>query len=294
VLRRQKTILALLAESRRPVTSTVLVKLAFLLRRETVLGKDPIFYDFVPYLYGPFSFALYRELDCLQRDGLITKTSERFALNGTAMPAIRDHVSGLSDDVRLAVSFVTKKYGCSDHHELLSGVYSRYPWYATRSQRSDLKPPGLGDPKLAQPAVYTVGYQQKSVDGFFDGLLRAGIQVVVDVRANPVSRKYGFARSSMRGIAEKLGMEYRHLPRLGIPSEERAGLGTEASYKRLLDMYEHQILPERRADVDELARMMKTKPSVLVCMEQDVTCCHRSRLASAVSNVSGLPVDHLA
>ena len=88
-------------------------------------------------------------------------------------------------------------------------------------------------------------------------------------------------------------MEYRHLPRVGISSKERTGLGTEASYKRLLDMYEHQMLPERQADVDELAHMMKAKPSVLVCMEQNALCCHRSRLASAVSKVSGLPVDHL-
>ena len=293
VLRRQKTILALLAESQQPVTATVLVKLAFLLRRETILASDPAFYDFVPYLYGPFSFALYRELDCLQRDGLITKTDERFALSGTAVTTVREHLSGLASDVRSAVSFVVKKYGGSDHRELLSDVYSRYPWYASRSERTDLKPPGLVDRKLAPPAVYTAGYQQKSVDGFFDDLLRAGIQVIVDVRANPVSRKYGFARSSMGNIAEKLGMEYRHLPRLGIPSEDRAGLDDEASYQRLLDRYEHEMLPERRVDVDELAQRMKAKPCVLVCMEQDVRSCHRSRLASAVSKVSGLAVNHL-
>jgi len=293
VFRRQKTILALLAESNRSLISTVLVKLAFLLRRETVLANDPAFYDFVPHLYGPFSFVLYRELGYLQRDGLVTKTNDRFTLNRTAMPTIRDHIAELPSDVWSAVRLVTKKYGCYGHRELLSKVYHRYPWYAIRSERSDLKPPGLADRKPAQPAVYTAGYQQKSVDAFFDSLLRAGIQVVVDVRANPVSRKYGFARSSMRGIAEKLDMEYRHLPHLGIPSKKRVGLGTEASYKRLLDMYERDILPDRRADVDELARMMKTQPSVLVCMEQDVTCCHRSRLASAVSRVSGLPIDHL-
>ena len=293
MLRRQKTILALLAESQRPVTSTVLVKLAFLLRRETVLGHDSTFYDFLPHLYGPFSFALYRELDCLQRDGLLTEVHERLALNGTAIRAIRDHIAALPDDVRSAVKLVTKKYGSYDHRQLLSDIYCRYPWYATRSERTDLKPPGLKARKLAQPAVYTVGYQQKSVDGFFDGLLRAGIQLVVDVRANPVSRKYGFARSSMCSIAEKVGMEYCHLPRLGIPSEDRADLGTQVSYKHLLDMYERDILPDRRDDVTELSGMMKSKPSVLVCMEQDVSCCHRSRLALAVSKVSGLSVNHL-
>ena len=93
MLRRQKTVLALLAEAHEPMTSTLLVKLVFLLRRETILRDDPVFYDFVPYLYGPFSFALYRELDCLQRDGLVTNTDERWAINGPAMPKIRDHIS---------------------------------------------------------------------------------------------------------------------------------------------------------------------------------------------------------
>ena len=275
------------------MTSTLLVKLVFLLRRETILRDDPVFYDFVPYLYGPFSFALYRELDCLQRDGLVTNTDERWAINGPAMPKIRDHISGLPRDVASAISRITREYERLDTRELLSSVYSRYPWYAVHSERKDLKPPGLKDRKLAEPAVYTAGYQQKSVDGFFDDLLRAGMQVVIDVRANPVSRKYGFARSSMGGIAEKLGMQYRHLPRLGIPSEKRVGLGSELSYDCLLDMYEHEILPRRKVDVQDLSRMMKAKPSVLVCAEQDVRSCHRSRLATAVSRVNGLPVNHL-
>ena len=51
-----------------------------------------------------------------------------------------------------------------------------------------------------------------------------------------------------------------------------------------------------RADlvlVDELAMMMKDNVSVIVCMEQDVRLCHRSRLAVAISKVNGLPVHHL-
>ena len=293
MLRRQKTILALLAESHRPVPRTVLVKLAFLLRRETVLRDDPAFYDFVPYRYGPFSFALYRELDGLHRDGFVTKADGQLALNTQMITTIRERISELAGTVRAAVSFVTRMYGRTARRDLVRDIYARYPWYATHSQLTNLKPMNLTIRQPAKPAVYTAGYQHKSVDDFFDDLLRAGIQVVIDVRANPVSRKYGFTRSFMCGIAEKLGMEYCHFPRLGIPRKERTGLGSEASYIHLLNTYESEVLPDLRTDVEELARMMKKKPSVLVCMEQDVRNCHRSRLAMAVSKVSGLPIHHI-
>ncbi|HSW47284.1 MAG TPA: DUF488 family protein [Phycisphaerae bacterium] len=293
MLRRQKTILAILAEYGRPVPATVLVKLAFLLRRETVLKEDAVFYDFVPHLYGPFSFALYRELDGLQRDDLVTRTDEQLMLNVLQMATIRERISELAGEVRSAVGAVVRKYGRSSLRDLLRDVYTRYPWYATHSERVDLRPMSLGERPLAPPAVYTAGYQDKSVDGFFDGMLRAGIQAIMDVRANPISRKYGFARSSIRSIAEKLGLDYSHLPRLGIPSVHRVGLSDEASYARLLDSYESKMLPCRQADVEELARLVSAKPSVLVCMERDVRCCHRSRLAAAVARVSSLPIRHL-
>ena len=71
MLMRQRTILDLLTRIERPVTRTVLGKLVFLLRHETVLWHSPSFYDFVPYKYGPFSFTLYRELELLRQTGYV-------------------------------------------------------------------------------------------------------------------------------------------------------------------------------------------------------------------------------
>jgi len=269
------------------------MQLAFLMRHETILRDDPVFYDFVPYRYGPFSFTLYRELERLHKDGLVTKADEGLILNAQMMTTIRERISELPGVVQSAIGLVVRTHGSTAIHDLLKDVYTRYPWYATRSQRADLRPRNLPWRKPAEPAVYTAGYQSKSVDGFFNDLLRFGIQLIVDVRANPVSRKYGFARSSMSGIAAKLGMEYLHLPRLGIPSNKRAGLGSTASYERLLTWYESEMLSDRKTDVNELAQLMRKKPSVLVCMEQDARCCHRSRLATSVSQISSLPVSHL-
>lgn len=292
MLRRQKTILALLSEAGNPVSATALVKWAFLLRQETNYVADPTFYDFVPYKFGPFSFALYRELESLQRDGYVSDENNRLRLTERLRKASLEKVRELSQAELSSVTGVLQEYGRMRRRTLLHNVYKRYPHYASKSELADLRVDSEGETPVADPAAYTAGYEGKSVDAFFDGLLRVGIRRVFDVRANPVSRKYGFAGSSMAGIAKKLDLGYTHLPSLGVPSKARVGLGSKASYKRLLDRYERQ-LPEHAMEVDDLGNHMVALPSVLVCVEGDVECCHRSRLAVAVSKASGLPVRHL-
>ncbi|HUQ72751.1 MAG TPA: DUF488 domain-containing protein [Planctomycetaceae bacterium] len=138
-----------------------------------------------------------------------------------------------------------------------------------------------------------MGYEGKSIDGFFNGLLESRIAAIVDVRANPVSRKYGFAKRSMSEIAKKLGVEYHHLPELGIASSERADLSDFDSYQRLLDRYEHRMLPGRPEAIKASIDLIREKPSALLCMEKDVRCCHRGRLAAAVAVDLGWPINHL-
>jgi len=293
VLTRQKVILALLHKAGGTLTHTLLVKYAFLLRHETGFGTDHDFYDFVPYKYGPFSFGLYRELGTLARDGLVMSADDRVTLeSGTAQFSATD-AEELDSDGRRAVTAVVTRYGRMSHHSLLREVYGRYPWYATKSERQDLAPKQMPRVPRAALAVYSVGYEGKSVDRFFDSLLRAGIQAILDVRANPISRKYGFARRSLSEIAGKLGLDYHHLPELGIPTAERAHSDDFASLRRLLDRYEQEMLPQQRAAVAQAARMIQEKPSALLCMEKDAARCHRSRLASALSRATGLPIVHL-
>lgn len=293
MLRRQKTILGLLVNSGHTLKRTQLVKLAFLLRKQTEVGKDPTFYDFVPYKYGPFSFALYRELDALERSGYFQSDGERLAIVPQMSGGVRDLVDELPESTRFAVASVATRYKGMTHERLLRHVYERYPWYAVKSERTDLISDRAATIPTAQPAVYTVGYEGKSIDRFFNGLLKNGIQVIIDVRANPVSRKYGFARLSLERIAEYLSIEYCHHPTLGITGDRRIDLNDFASYQRLLDTYERDTLPAQAEEVRRLARKVLREPSVLLCVERDVRCCHRSRLAKALAAQSRLPIIHL-
>jgi uncharacterized protein (DUF488 family) len=176
---------------------------------------------------------------------------------------------------------------------LLKKVYSDYPWYATQSELRDLVPENLPTNGPAPIAIYTVGYEGKSVDAFFDNLMRHGMRALLDVRANPVSRKYGFAAKSLREIGAKLGLAYWHLPALGIEGAKRTSLTSFAAYQKLLDHYQTKMLPRQTSSIKQLVKLIVDRPSALLCMERDVRCCHRSRLAVAAAEATGLPVVHL-
>ena len=289
MLRRQRTILRLLSAAGEQVSATQLQKYIFLLREETSLGRDSTFYEFLPYKYGPYSFAAQREIDTLVAYGYIKSSATSLEITTLG----KTESTEVGSDAARAVLAIVSKYAKTPLRTLLKDVYARYPWYASNSDLKDLVPDDAPKPKSAPVAVYTMGYEDRSVDGFLDRLLRTGIRKVVDVRANPVSRKYGFARSSLASLAGKLGLGYTHCPELGISSEKRRDVETPDEFQELFGYYEREILPEEADAVAKVAELMKTVPSVLVCMEKEAVDCHRSRLATRVASLTNLKIVHL-
>ncbi len=146
---------------------------------------------------------------------------------------------------------------------------------------------------VASLAVYTAGYEGQQVDGFLNTLLLNGIQQLLDVRNNPISRQYGYHKTTLGRLCKSLDIEYVHRPELGIPPVLRQSLKTQADYEVLFAKYEADILANQTVAVEEVSQLVQTKPTVLVCMEADPHMCHRTRLAKAVSEKSRLPVRHL-
>lgn len=291
MLTRQKMLLSLLSDVQGSVDRTPLMKYAFLLRQEGI-GDDSAYYDFVPYKYGPFSFALYRDLEILNRDGYLS-FGESVSLNADAGPAIRAALDRLPAALRAVSSRIIREYGKLSSNDLLKRIYAKYPWFTINSERADLCDSREPARPVAVPAVYTAGYEGHSVDSFFNHLLEEGIQAIVDVRNNPFSRKYGFAQKSMGTIAGRLGIAYLHFPELGILSELRSALADDEAYQALFRKYETEILPGRQPAINRVADLMRQQPSTLVCMERDVNHCHRGRLAVAVARANHLAISHL-
>ena len=286
MLNRQKALIELLRTARRPVLVTELTKWAFLLRAETASTGGSAFYDFVPYRFGPFSFALYHELRKLEREGWLTvRSSGRRSEVSLCSPAEDCQLKDITvaDDI----SHVIAEFGDLGHGELFDRVYEAHPSYTVNSEvRRLAKRP------IAPLAVYTAGYEGRSVDSFLGLLVESGIRHLIDVRRNPIARRYGFHKSTLCRLCNNLDIDYTHLPMLGIASEQRRGLD-RSEYKPLFDNYERETLVEEADAVAKAAALVTRKPSVLVCMEACPQECHRSRLATKMAALTGLSVRNL-
>ncbi|MEZ6142005.1 MAG: DUF488 family protein [Zavarzinella sp.] len=285
MLNRQKLLLFMLKLADRSVSRTELTKWCFLLRKEGVTSGGPAFYDFVPYQYGPFSFALYQEVDKLVAQNYMQEDGDnKWSLNPNLAASVGTPEKAIEGDVKRIFS----RFGKLDSASLIDYVYERYPAFTVNSKLRK-----LANRPETQPAVYTAGYEGLSIDGFLNLLVVSGIRRLIDVRNNPIARRYGFHKSTLRRLTERLDIQYVHLPELGIRSEDRRCLVDQVAYESLFDNYEKTVLQNELKSIQEVGRLMTELPSVLVCMESEPKCCHRSRLAVSVSRETNLPITHL-
>ena len=282
---RQRAILRLLENEGGTASRLRLMKLAFLLSREMNAPKTGV-YEFVPYRRGPFSFTLYHDLRTLGSDGWVVE-----AEHDIKVAQAPDLETAYLDQPFLGmIDGVSERCRSLSTSALVDRVYASHPWFTMNSETVHKR--AVPRPAAAS-AVYTVGYEGIMVDGLLDLLLQAGIQRLIDVRCNPIARRYGFHKTTLKRLCADVDIEYLHVPSLGIPSAWRTDLGDQASYQRLFQRYEQEILPMQEASVASVAKLQLEKPSALMCMEADHTCCHRSRLAALVSRQTELPVKEL-
>ena len=75
-----------------------------------------------------------------------------------------------------------------------------------------------------------------------------------------------------------------HIPELGIASERRQELNTQADYDRLFKSYERQELKQNRGALKDLFNIfLKDRRVAITCFEANVCMCHRGRVAKAMS-----------
>lgn len=285
MLSRQRAILRLLQNEGGSINRLRLVKLAFLLSRDPTAPKTAI-YDFVPYKRGPFSFTLYHDLRSLQRDGWVVEGEHDITI-GEA-PDLE--IAFLDREVLALIDHVSKSHQPVSTAALVDNIYRRYPWYTLNSET--IKKRAVTRP-IATAAVYTVGYEGITVDGLLDLLLRKGMRRLIDVRCNPIARRYGFHKETLRRLCADVDIEYFHMAALGVPSSWRKGLSDKASFARLFERYDNEILPAQEMAVDKAGFLISEMPSALMCMEANHHSCHRSRLGAEIARRVALPVKEL-
>ena len=291
---RQKVMLALLELSGGMLNRTDLQKLLFLLHQTTNQSS----YDFVPHKYGPFSFIAYDDRRKLIEQDVLKDTDDFELKNET-----NSFITQLRSKDRVPIRNFAYRYSKLRGNELLHYVYTKYPQYTVRSQILDevLTPEEyhtayryqMQDNQLK---LFTIGYEGSSLDNYLNRLIRNNVKLIVDVRSNPISRKYGFSKTKLQEYLEKIDVSYCHLPELGIPSALRKDLSSKQSYQDLFETYATTILPKQPSALNHIKVLLEQHRRIaLTCFEADYCMCHRHKITEvfATERTFNIPISHI-
>lgn len=141
--------------------------------------------------------------------------------------------------------------------------------------------------------IFTIGYEGATLERFVSALKAAEIDILLDVRAVPLSRKPGFSKNKLAARLAEDGIGYLGLRRLGTPAEGRAA----ARKGRILEMqaiFRTQLMTEGAAlDMAEAVRVSRNQKVCLLCFEHDAKTCHRLLVAEAMAEKTGWAIEHL-
>ncbi len=286
---RQKRLLALLHALGGRIGSLDFQKLLFLFCEEHA-GVAP--YEFIPYKFGAFSFSSYADRRKLAQRGLIEENDREWLLTSDGEVAAK----GLEIDMKPFAEFASRHDGIRGD-ALVAETYRRFPYYAIRSEIADrilrgdkeaLRRVDEARPLAGGSQLSTIGYEGRSLEGYLNDLIRAGVNVLCDVRRNAISRKYGFSKSTLQRGCVGVGIRYEHVPELGIASEDRRGLSDDAAFRALFAEYRRETLRRQGPALERIREWLRNGDRVaLTCYERKAQSCHRHCVADALLNADG-------
>jgi len=134
--------------------------------------------------------------------------------------------------------------------------------------------------------VIGIGYEGLIVDQLVARLQAEGVEVLVDVRMTPLSRKPGFSKRALSEALSAAGIRYLHDRRLGNPKDNRAAYADASSDAGATARarYRELITGGDGADaVRELAALAEEHTVAVLCFEADQAHCHREQVIAAVA-----------
>ena len=128
--------------------------------------------------------------------------------------------------------------------------------------------------------IFTVGYEACDITEFCERLRSHGIELIADLRKNPVSRKKGFSKRKLAENLQDFKIEYLHFGGLGVPTEWRKQAKEEIiTRKKMFQDYVRKVIPAHKIEIEQIRKLMKRQKIALLCYEADASDCHRSFVA---------------
>ena len=124
--------------------------------------------------------------------------------------------------------------------------------------------------------IFTIGHSNHTWEAFVALLKLHGIQVLVDIRTNPVSKYAAFAnKKTLSALLAKDGVEYVYLGNSlgGMPADRSCyDAKGRPDYRAIRSMAFFQ------QGLDELLSLARDSRVAIMCAEEDPSQCHRRLL----------------
>lgn len=135
------------------------------------------------------------------------------------------------------------------------------------------------------PVVFSVGYEGRDAGELVGVLVSAGVDVLVDVRLNAISRKPGLSKIRLGEALAAEGIRYLHEPTLGNPKDNRKafqGADVEQGRRR----FAARLSNGSRPALDGLVELARTERVAVLCFERDAARCHRQVITDAAQDMA--------
>jgi uncharacterized protein (DUF488 family) len=211
---RRKIILALLQLLGGELEKIRIQKLLFLFSQMKIKSE----YDFIPYKYGCYSYSAKADLVTMVKKGILIENENSFIKNSTT-----DFIKTLKLDDKKNLEEIVKLYGKMSNNTLIKHTYINYPYYATKSliaetilDEEQITKVNNQKNQTNETILFTIGYEGVSLENYLNKLVKNDVKLLVDVRKNSLSMKFGFSKSLLKKYCESLHINYNHIPDLGI------------------------------------------------------------------------------
>lgn len=133
--------------------------------------------------------------------------------------------------------------------------------------------------------AYTIGHSTREIDEFISLLIENDIQLLIDVRRFPGSRRHPqFNKGNLEESLGDVGINYRHMEilggRRGKPNKNSKNEGWRNDGFQAYADYINT--PEVQEVIDELAETSNSTRYALMCAEAVYWRCHRQLIADAL------------
>jgi uncharacterized protein (DUF488 family) len=133
---------------------------------------------------------------------------------------------------------------------------------------------------------FTLGYSGRKTPEMLESLISSGVRTLVDIRQNPVSMyRPELSKKNLQEILNEIGIQYVHLPELGVPRDVRGKAIETGSRDVIWAWYDENVVPEFAGRNLHIFLNAFEHPIALMCTELDPNECHRHRLSLALEGL---------